>query len=236
MLKIKPFRQKSGFCGPASLKIVLKYYGIRKREKELAKLCGCLAEGIVPKQSMVIQSTGTQEAIAQKLIAAASGPNVPLIASSSSVACESKTPNKAKHAQQEADAISTPNIELSKEAEEKALKHVSSKGVEAEELLKVAKALGMKGSIRDNSNIEDIRMHVHKRKIPVIVDWFSKDDGHYSVVVDVDQENIYLQDPELGYVRAMRLFDFNRVWFDFLGDSMQSKDDLILRRMIVLHK
>jgi len=41
MLRIKPFQEtlNSGYCGPASLKILLSYYGIEKSEKELAKLC-----------------------------------------------------------------------------------------------------------------------------------------------------------------------------------------------------
>lgn len=42
LLKLKPFQEtlNAGYCGPASLKIVLGYYGIEKPEKELAKLCG----------------------------------------------------------------------------------------------------------------------------------------------------------------------------------------------------
>lgn len=41
ILKIKPFQEtlNSSYCGPASLKILLSYYGIEKSEKELAKLC-----------------------------------------------------------------------------------------------------------------------------------------------------------------------------------------------------
>jgi ABC-type bacteriocin/lantibiotic exporter with double-glycine peptidase domain len=39
-LKVKPFQETAGMCGPASLKIVLEYYGIRKSEKELARLAG----------------------------------------------------------------------------------------------------------------------------------------------------------------------------------------------------
>lgn len=40
MLKVKPFQETlhSDMCGPASLKIVLDYYGINKTEKELAKI------------------------------------------------------------------------------------------------------------------------------------------------------------------------------------------------------
>ena len=38
MLKIKPFQETlhADMCGPASLKIVLDYYGVSKTEKELA--------------------------------------------------------------------------------------------------------------------------------------------------------------------------------------------------------
>lgn len=38
LLKVKPFQQKfnCSYCGPASLKILLSYYGINKTEKELA--------------------------------------------------------------------------------------------------------------------------------------------------------------------------------------------------------
>ena len=39
LLKVKPFRESAGMCGPASLKIVLDYYGVKKSEKELAVLC-----------------------------------------------------------------------------------------------------------------------------------------------------------------------------------------------------
>ncbi|OGZ64231.1 MAG: hypothetical protein A2998_00345 [Candidatus Staskawiczbacteria bacterium RIFCSPLOWO2_01_FULL_37_25b] len=41
LLKVKPFQETlhADMCGPASLKIVLDYYGIEKSEKELAKLC-----------------------------------------------------------------------------------------------------------------------------------------------------------------------------------------------------
>ena len=41
MLKVKSFQEtlNAGMCGPASLKILLSYYGVEKAEKELAKLC-----------------------------------------------------------------------------------------------------------------------------------------------------------------------------------------------------
>ncbi len=154
MLKVKSFKQTTGFCGPVSLRIVLDYFGIKKSEKELAKLSGCS----------------------------------------------------------------------------------KSKGVEAEGLLKAVKKFGLKGFIKDFSEISDIRKYVKNKKIPVIVDWFSQDEGHYSVVADIDNGNIYLQDPELGRVQKLNIDKFKRIWFDFPGSFLKSKNDIIIRRLIVIYK
>lgn len=42
ILKLKPFQEMLGssMCGPASLKIVLQYYGVDVKEKELARMTG----------------------------------------------------------------------------------------------------------------------------------------------------------------------------------------------------
>ncbi|MDO8563558.1 MAG: cysteine peptidase family C39 domain-containing protein [Nanoarchaeota archaeon] len=53
MIKLKPFKQSRGYCGPASLKMVLSAYNIEKTEDYLAKLMktsrknGCKEENIV---------------------------------------------------------------------------------------------------------------------------------------------------------------------------------------------
>jgi len=53
MIKIKLCKQSRGYCGPASLKMVLSAYGINKSESYLAKLTkasrvkGCSEENIV---------------------------------------------------------------------------------------------------------------------------------------------------------------------------------------------
>lgn len=154
MLDIKPYRQKPELCGPASLKMVLEYYGIEKSENELADL-----------------------------------------------------------------TLYQP-----------------SKGVNAENLLKAAKGLGLNAFYKDLSKIKDLELYVLKKKIPVIVDWFSTNDGHYSVVVDINKENIYMQDPELGNLRTLDIETFQKVWFDFTGNYLVSKDDIIIRRMIIIYK
>jgi predicted double-glycine peptidase len=154
MLNVPPIRQTPGFCGPASLSIVLAYFGMEKSESEAAKLMGATRE----------------------------------------------------------------------------------KGVGVEGFLKAAKKLKIKADFKDNASLDDIQRYVITKKIPVIVDWFSTDDGHYSVVVDITSDTIFLQDPELGTIRALDLETFVRVWFDFPGNKISKKSDLILRRMIVIEK
>jgi len=106
-------------------------------------------------------------------------------------------------------------------------------GVEAPDMLKIAKKFGFKGFIKDYAAFADIKKYL-KQNIPVIVGWFSKDDGHYSVVVGMDKKFIYLQDPEYIKVRKMDLKTFERVWFDFMGDFLKSPKDMIIRRMLVI--
>src|SRR3989338_4931126 len=153
MLKIKPYKQKPGYCGPASLKMVLNYFGVYKTELELAKLSHCTKEN----------------------------------------------------------------------------------GVEAKPLLKAAQKLGFDGFVKDFSDISDLKKYVIQKKIPVIVDWFSTDDGHYSVVTHIDSKKIHLMDPEHGKKRTLTLETFKRVWFDFPNGFLKSKNELNVRRMIVIY-
>lgn len=39
LLPVNPFQESESMCGPASLKMVLDYYGVEKSEEELAKIC-----------------------------------------------------------------------------------------------------------------------------------------------------------------------------------------------------
>ena len=140
-------------CGPASLKMILEYFGVEKSEKELGRLTYC----------------------------------------------------------------------------------VLSRGTKAENIVSTAKRLGFNALIKDRANFNDIKKYL-AQEIPVIVDWFSKDEGHYSVAVGIDKKNIYLQDPEIGGIRKLPIEIFQRVWFDFPGKFIKSKDVLILRRLIVIRK
>lgn len=157
MIKLKPFRETPGLCGPASLKMVMDYYGVSVSEAEVAKSSGSTKE----------------------------------------------------------------------------------KGTSINGLIKAAKHFGFHVFLKENSSLEDLEYFI-QRKIPVIVDWFAEDDGHYSVVVDIDKKNVVLMDPALRkvliYIRR-RIFTretFFRIWFDFPGDFIKTKKDLVIRLMLVV--
>ncbi|MCX6764172.1 MAG: C39 family peptidase [Candidatus Nealsonbacteria bacterium] len=133
ILNVKSFQETlhADMCGPASLKIVLDYYGTKKSEQELAWLTG-LVPGL---------------------------------------------------------------------------------GIDDKSILKAAESLGFKAQIKNGSTFDDIEEWL-KKGVPVIVDWFTRGrcdyndsklaDGHYSVVFGLDDEYIYLQDPETGGEKKLR--------------------------------
>ena len=163
-IKIKPFQEtlNAGMCGPATMKMVLAYYGIEKSEKELARL----------------------------------------------------------------------------------MRHSEELGTTTEDAVRVAKQFGFEVKIKRNTSFADLEKWLDK-KVPVIVDWFTRcrrdygdseiSDGHYSVVAGLDDEYIYLQDPEIGKIRKLKRDDFKKVWFDFRGKYIQP-EKLDIRMLIAIYQ
>lgn len=164
MLSLKPFQETlhSGMCSPASLKIVLEYYGVEKTEQELAKLCG------------VKDDLGTND----------------------------------------------------------------------QGLKNAAEQLGFTVEVKNESTFDDIGQWLDKN-VPVIVNWFTRGrtdysdsdvaDGHYSVVSGLDDDFIFLQDPEIGSMRKLAREDFMAVWFDFTGKYIKP-DELVIRQVISVYR
>ena len=163
-IKIKPFQEtlNRGMCGPATMKMVLDYYGIHKTEKELAKL----------------------------------------------------------------------------------MHHTNELGTTNKDVERVAKKFGLRTVIKRKASFNDIGKWL-SHKVPIIVDWFTRGrpdygeseiaDGHYSVVVGLDNQYIYLQDPEIGKIRKLKRDDFLKVWFDFRGKYIQP-NKLDIRLLIAVYK
>lgn len=117
-------------------------------------------------------------------------------------------------------------------------------GTDAVSIARAAESLGFRVAIRNESDFNDIEEWM-ERKVPVIVDWFTRGrldypdsevaDGHYSAVTGLDAEHIYLQDPEIGDMRKFKREDFMKVWFDFSGEN-PTADELILRQLIAIYK
>lgn len=89
-------------------------------------------------------------------------------------------------------------------------------------IARAARALGFQAEVQDNISLGDVKKWLSEG-VPVIVDWWSTDEGHYSVVTAIRDGSVYMKDPELGTERAMPMADFERVWFDFESPTRQHK-------------
>lgn len=117
-------------------------------------------------------------------------------------------------------------------------------GTDDKSITRVAESLGFKAVIKNESNFSDIEEWL-KKGVPVIVNWFTRGredyppsemaDGHYSVIVGLDDDFIYLQDPEIGGLREISRYDFMKVWFDFSGEYIKA-DELIVRQLIAIYR
>jgi ABC-type bacteriocin/lantibiotic exporter with double-glycine peptidase domain len=135
-------------------------------------------------------------------------------------------------------------IEKSEEEIAKLAGTTEDLGTDEQGIKKAAESLGFKVEIKNESSFEDIQSWLDK-KVPVIVNWFTKGridyddsqvpDGHYSVVVGLDDKFIYLQDPEIGKLRKIKLNDFMKVWFDFKGEYIKP-DEIIMRQIITIYR
>ena len=105
-------------------------------------------------------------------------------------------------------------------------------GVPPEGIVRAAKALGFRAYFKQNASLEELKGWLGK-KVPVIIDWYSTDEGHYSVLTAIQDGNVYMKDPELGTEREMPLDKFERVWFDFDSPSKEHKG-LGSRQIVVI--
>jgi len=146
MIKIKLAKQTRGYCGPASLKMVLSAYGINLSEKYLAKLT---------KTSRIW-------------------------------------------------------------------------GCSEENIVKVAKSLGLRAHVKQKSSIKELKKLVGK-KIPVIIDWYSpEENGHYSVIIGFEKNRILIADPHFGKIRKEDIKWFEDRWLDIINNKIINKEIIVI--------
>jgi predicted double-glycine peptidase len=111
--------------------------------------------------------------------------------------------------------------ELSKE-----LKTNHQSGTSPENIVKIANKYGLESFVKENCTIQDLKGFVAS-KTPVILSYQAwsdddrepwseeQDDGHYSVLIGIDDKNIYINDPSLlnkkGY---LPIEEFKERWHD----------------------
>ena len=104
-------------------------------------------------------------------------------------------------------------------------------GVEAPELLEAARAVGFDGFYHDDAELDDLKRYLDLG-LPVIVNWWSTNQGHFSVVVGMDDKHVYMVDPEKDRpFSRMPLDEFDGNWFDF---KEPEQTDLTRRRLLVV--
>ena len=107
-------------------------------------------------------------------------------------------------------------------------------GTPGENMVEAARHFNFHARMINNANLSKISGCL-RRKIPVIVEWWSGTDGHYSVVVGLSQTHILLRDPERKALHRIKRRVFENCWFDFNPGSPR-RSNLALRRIIVIKK
>jgi ABC-type bacteriocin/lantibiotic exporter with double-glycine peptidase domain len=109
-----------------------------------------------------------------------------------------------------------------KEYSEKQLDQLSEwtpDGVEHQELIKAVAQVGMHSFTKERAIFKDLE-YFNQMDLPVILGWWSDDDDHYSVMINIDEEKIYLLDPQIDFDEKtygqtiMVRSEFDQLWYD----------------------
>ncbi|NQU99432.1 MAG: C39 family peptidase [Parcubacteria group bacterium] len=130
--------------------------------------------------------------------------------------------------------LSSYGINKSEKYLAKLTKTSRTEGCYEKNIIEAAEKLGLNGYVKQKSSIRELRELV-KKKVPVIVNWFSPEEGgHYSVIVGFEKNKIILADPHFGELKKYKIDWFEDRWFDFIGPA--SKNNLLVREIIVIYR
>ncbi len=92
------------------------------------------------------------------------------------------------------------------------------KGTSQEGMVQAVKKIDGYVFVKENGTIDELKYFLEKEKLPVIINWFHEDEGHYSVVVSITDKNVILVDPMTNEPeRWLSRSIFPKIWFDFVG-------------------
>lgn len=133
-------------------------------------------------------------------------------------------------------ALSYYGIEASEDELCKLCNHTYEYGCDDKGMLNAIHNFGLKTEIKEFCTIDDLKLALNKG-FPILVDWFSTDTGHESIVVDVDDVYVTIIDPILGFHRIFPHDLWMQVWFDWRGRNsnfISTWDDMVIRQMIIV--
>lgn len=110
------------------------------------------------------------------------------------------------------------------------------KGTRPDQLIRAVKRLGFRVKFSENGTWRVLNDYINHKRLPVLVDWFMVNDGHYSVACGLDRKTVWLADPSSGKIINMSWEVFRRCWFDFEGEYLKEKRKLSLYWWMVIKK
>ncbi|HPZ10016.1 MAG TPA: C39 family peptidase [Candidatus Eremiobacteraeota bacterium] len=111
--------------------------------------------------------------------------------------------------------------------------NTTTNGTHPDDIVRVTRQEGLQAELKENLTLEDLEKEI-KAGRPVIVDgqaWRDGEDlekpwsevwesGHYMVLIGMDKENIYFEDPSLfGSRGSMKREEFLERWHDYEGET-----------------
>jgi uncharacterized protein len=108
----------------------------------------------------------------------------------------------------------------------------TEEGTKVENICEGFKKKGLDAKIAQDVSIEDLKKHLKTGNLLMVayqawddnysenINWLTTwEDGHWSVVVGIDKNNIYIEDPSLlGSVGCMPINEFLNRWHDYWGN------------------
>ena len=105
-----------------------------------------------------------------------------------------------------------------------------TKGCKEENMVKLAKKFGLNAYFKENSSIKELKSLI-KKKIPVIVDWFSSEEnGHYSLIIGFNKNKIIIADPHFGKIKKHNIKWFEERWFDIVNKKRINKEIIVIKQ------
>src|SRR3990167_10317717 len=109
-------------------------------------------------------------------------------------------------------------------------------GTSGDAMMEGVAMMGLVGMWKQGANLTSLSNMVKTGDYQVILNYMdgedTKTDGHYSVLLDADKENVILADPEwIGSIKIMNRKKFEGVWFDLDTEgNVESKWALVISK------